>query len=116
MKIQGWARIYKEKTPEEGGIFSFTHTIWIYETEWEADGKSKDEQATCLGKFPISLEINERERKLTFLPPSLVPARPSNGVDTKASTEDIPEVRRDSTEPGLHTGSDGSRGTGVEDG
>lgn len=101
--IKGWARLYEELPEEKGGIFSFTHTIWIYGTKWEADGKEIDKDAKCLGLFPILIEVNQTKKKLTFkdpnLTPTLVPSGTSDCIDGEASAEDVPEVTGNSTEP-----------------
>ena len=118
--ITGWARICEELPREKGGIFTFTHTIWIYETKWEADGKETDKESKCLGLFPVEFEVDLKQKKLVLkeqaplLP--LVPPGTSNSVDGEASTEDVPEITGDSSQPGLEPIGDCSSSLGIEDG
>ena len=68
MLIEGWGRIYEEKDEEKGGLYSFTHTVFIYATKWEAEDREKDKQARCLGIFPVKWELEGG--RVTFLPTS----------------------------------------------
>ena len=103
--IKGWARLYEEKPREKGGIFTFTHTIWIYETKWEADGKELDKEATCLGLFPICIEIDREKRILTFINPNLLP--PVLQGETVAHPTSDTSLEGDSGASGEVDGSEG---------
>ncbi len=66
MLIEGWARLYEEETEEKGGLYSFTHTVFIYATRGEAEDREKDTHAKFLGVFPVKWELEGG--RVTFFP------------------------------------------------
>jgi len=71
MLIEGWARIYEEQVAEKGGLYSFTHSIFIYPMKSMADEREKDKMAKCLGVFPVKWVVENGH--VTFLGTSGVP-------------------------------------------
>ena len=69
VKIQGYARIYWDE-PE--GIWSFSHSLFVYPSLIEADNRDIDCKSAFLGICPIELEIEVTEPEALELltPPS----------------------------------------------
>lgn len=57
MRIKGWARLYEEPNEKEGGIFSFTHSLFIYPLKNMADDEERDRHSKCLGIFYVEWDI-----------------------------------------------------------